>query len=39
MLRQIKTLLARSRNTLIEDVIGTATIFSVLVVGLHLPIY
>lgn len=39
MLRQIKTLLNRSRNTVLEDVIGTATIFSVLFVGLHLPPY
>lgn len=39
MLSQIKTILTRSRKTLIEDAIGTATLFSVLIVGLNLPIY
>lgn len=39
MLDQITTILSRSRKALIEDVLGTAAIFSALVVALHLPLF
>ncbi|EEW24350.1 hypothetical protein [Rhodobacter ferrooxidans] len=37
MLTQIKAILARSQGTLIEDAIGVASLFSLLIVGLYLP--
>jgi hypothetical protein len=36
MLNDIKTILIRSRATLIEDATGVAVLFAVLLIGLHL---
>ncbi|WP_264177067.1 hypothetical protein [Gemmobacter serpentinus] len=35
MLKEVKNIFARS-STLVEDAIGTAAIFALLIVGLHL---
>lgn len=37
MMHQIKTVLHRSRDTLLTDCIGAASLIVMLVVGLHLP--
>ncbi|MDT8855399.1 hypothetical protein RNZ50_10325 [Paracoccaceae bacterium Fryx2] len=37
MIREIKTVLTRSRATLIEDALGVASLFSLLIAGLYLP--
>ena len=37
MIRQIKTVAARSADTLLQDAIGAAALMVMLVVGLHLP--
>lgn len=36
MLTEIKAIVSRSRETLIEDSIGVASLFSLLIVGLYL---
>lgn len=36
MLKEVKAIVARSSSSLIEDAIGTAAIFSLLFLGLHL---
>ncbi len=37
MLQDIKAVLARSSDTMIEDAIGVVSLFSLLIVGLYLP--
>ena len=37
MLQDIKAVLARSSETMIEDAIGVVSLFSLLIVGLYLP--
>jgi hypothetical protein len=37
MIAEIKTVAARSSQTLVEDLLGVMSIFAVLVVGLSLP--
>jgi hypothetical protein len=36
-LRQIKTIVVRSQDTLLQDAIGVAALMVILVVGLYLP--
>jgi hypothetical protein len=37
MLHQIKTVVTRSRDTLLSDALGATALMVILVVGLHLP--
>ncbi|MGR3504821.1 MAG: hypothetical protein ACU0B7_03005 [Paracoccaceae bacterium] len=37
MLDQIKTVVTRSRDTLLSDALGATALMVILVVGLHLP--
>lgn len=37
MIDQIRTVIERSRNTLLSDAIGAMALMVILVVGLHLP--
>lgn len=37
MLQDIKAVLARSSDTMIEDAVGVVSLFSLLIVGLYLP--
>lgn len=37
MLTQIKTVIARSQDTLLQDIIGASALVVMLLVGLHLP--
>jgi len=37
MLRQIKTALTRSQDTLLQDAVGAASLVVILVVALHVP--
>lgn len=39
MLKEVKTVLARSSQTMIEDVLGVVTLFALLIAGLNLPQY
>lgn len=39
MFRQIKTVVERSRDTLLADAIGATALMVILIVGLHLPSY
>lgn len=39
MLRQIRTILNRAENTLIEDVLAVSALFAFLFLGLHLPLF
>ncbi|MDQ1847730.1 hypothetical protein Q9299_05455 [Gemmobacter fulvus] len=37
MLKEIKAVLARSSDTLLEDALGVVSLFTLLVAGLYLP--
>lgn len=37
MLKEVKAVLARSSATMIEDALGVASLFTLLVAGLYLP--
>lgn len=37
MFKEMKEIAVRNADTLIEDMIGVASIFTLLVIGLHLP--
>jgi hypothetical protein len=39
MLKEVKTVLARSSHTMIEDALGVVTLFVLLIAGLNLPHY
>ena len=39
MLKDVKTVLARSSQTVIEDALGVVTLFVLLIAGLNLPQY
>ncbi len=39
MLKEVKTVLARSSQTMIEDALGVVTLFALLIAGLNLPQY
>jgi hypothetical protein len=39
MLKEVKTVLARSSHTVIEDALGVVTLFVLLIAGLNLPQY
>ena len=39
MLKEVKTVLARSSQTMIEDALGVVTLFALLIAGLNLPHY
>ncbi|MEY3309135.1 MAG: hypothetical protein RLZZ413_3173 [Pseudomonadota bacterium] len=39
MLKEVKTALARSSHTVIEDALGVVTLFVLLIAGLNLPHY
>jgi hypothetical protein len=37
MLKNVKAVLARSSDTVIEDALGVVTLFALLILGLNLP--
>lgn len=37
MISEVRAVLARSRKTMLEDALGVAALFALLVGGLHLP--
>ncbi|MEH7826676.1 hypothetical protein [Gemmobacter denitrificans] len=37
MLKEVKAIITRSSATLVEDVLGTVSLFVLLIAGLHLP--
>jgi hypothetical protein len=39
MFIQIKTVLLRSQDTLVQDALGVAALAVMLVVGLHMPVF
>ncbi|WP_302622792.1 hypothetical protein SuNHUV7_33990 (plasmid) [Pseudoseohaeicola sp. NH-UV-7] len=39
MFIQIKTVLLRSQDTLVQDAVGVAALAVMLVVGLHMPVF